>query len=259
MRVSGLFSLENRIVLLTGASGQFGSMFAQALASAGAALVLAGRDQARLADTARALGASTIATVCADLNDDAGVEALFHTLSERVEGLDVLINNAGMKAASPFGALTSDEVRAMTSVNVAAPLLCAQRAVPLMQRRGGGKIVNVGSIYGSIGVDTRIYESSPGMVQASPAYVATKAALVNLTRDLATRLGPLNIQVNMLSPGGVEAGQPEAFQREYGRRTPAGRMATPGDLIGTLIYLCAPASDYVTGQNILVDGGFTAW
>jgi NAD(P)-dependent dehydrogenase (short-subunit alcohol dehydrogenase family) len=97
------------------------------------------------------------------------------------------------------------------------------------------------------------------MVQASPPYVASKAALLTLTRDLAVRLAPWNIQVNMLSPGGVEADQPEAFRRNYERRTPAGRMARPDDAGGALVFLAAPASDYVTGQNILVDGGFTIW
>jgi NAD(P)-dependent dehydrogenase (short-subunit alcohol dehydrogenase family) len=254
--VSGLFDLGGRIALVTGATGRLGRVFAGALADAGADVVLSGRDEQALERLAGELGERAAGAIAADLADEAQIERLFDELDRRWGRLDVLVNNAGAARRAPFGAVGAEDLAALHAVNVAAPYLCAQRAATLMG--DGGKIVNVGSIYGSVAVDTRIYEGAEDMVPASPAYVASKSALVALTRELAVRLAPA-IQVNMLSPGGVEADQPAAFQEAYRRRTPAGRMARAEDVAGTLVYLCAPASDYVTGQNILVDGGFTAW
>jgi 2-deoxy-D-gluconate 3-dehydrogenase len=233
--VSSLLSLAGKTALVTGGGGRIGSAISAAFTDAGAQVIAVGRDQA-------------------DVTDDAALDALF----ERIDDLDILVNCAGRASAEQLGSVTRDEFNAVLNLNVTSAYLCVQRATPLMERRGGGKIVNVGSIYGTAGADRRLYEGTD-MVQASAAYVASKSALVNLTRDLAVQLAPLNIQVNMLSPGGVEAGQPDDFQERYRQRTPAGRMATPEDMAGTAVYLASPASDYVTGQNILVDGGFTSW
>jgi NAD(P)-dependent dehydrogenase (short-subunit alcohol dehydrogenase family) len=257
--LSQLFDLTGRVALVTGAGGRLGRVFARALADAGAGVLLTGRDEGRLAETAAELGEHALATFPADLTEERAADDLFDAVDTRVERFDILVNNAGSGRKAPFGSVSSADLAASLALNVTVPYLCAQRAAASMRRGGGGKILNVGSIYGSVAVDTRIYDGAEGMVTASPAYVAAKSALVNLTRELAVRLAPDGIQVNMLSPGGIEAGQPEPFRRAYAERTPAGRMGTPADLIGTLVYLCSSASDYVTGQNILVDGGFTAW
>jgi NAD(P)-dependent dehydrogenase (short-subunit alcohol dehydrogenase family) len=253
--ISPLFDLQGRTTLVTGAGGRLGRAFARALAQAGARVALTGRDEAELRQAADAAGDAVIATVPLDLTERDAVGELF----EAVGPIDVLVNNAGTASPAPFGEITAEEVQRVLAVNVTAALLCAQTAAPVMRERGGGKIVNVGSIYGIVGPQPAIYEGSPDMVQASPVYAAGKSALVNLTRDLAVRLAPWNIQVNVLSPGGIEADQPDAFKRRYAERVPAGRMGRPEDLAGTLVYLAGPASDYVTGQNILVDGGFTSW
>jgi NAD(P)-dependent dehydrogenase (short-subunit alcohol dehydrogenase family) len=128
-----------------------------------------------------------------------------------------------------------------------------------MQRRGGGRIVNIGSIYGTVAVDPRLYENSPDMIAGSVPYVASKSALVTLTRDLAVRLAPHGVQVNMVSPGGVRAHQPEAFQQAYRQRTPQGRLAEPADVAGAVSFLASDDAAYITGQNLIVDGGFTSW
>jgi 2-deoxy-D-gluconate 3-dehydrogenase len=233
--MSALFKLDGKTALVTGGHGRIGAAIGQALTNAGAEVIVSGRGQA-------------------DVTNDAQLDTLFGGIAE----LDILVNCAGRASAEQLGSITRDEFNAVLDLNVTSALLCAQHAVPLMEARGGGKIVNVGSIYGTVGGNRSLYEGLD-MVQASAAYVASKSALVNLTRDLAVQLAPLNIQVNMLSPGGVEAGQPEEFQERYRSRTPAGRMATPEDMAGTAVYLASAASDYVTGQNILVDGGFTSW
>lgn len=249
------FSLEGRTAVLTGATGRLGRAFAHALTAAGARLVLTARDGAALDGLAGELDEAVLTTRAGDLTAPGAIEPLF----EKLEALDVLINAAGAGRDAPLDGLTSADMSELYALNVTAAVLCAQAAAPLMRARGGGKIVNVGSIYGAVAADPAIYADAPEMVACSPAYAASKSALVGLTRDLAVRLAPDNIQVNLLSPGGVKAGQPEAFRREYERRTPAGRMARPEDMTGPLIFLCSAASDYVTGHNLLVDGGLTAW
>lgn len=253
--VSALFDLDDRVAVVTGGGGRLGGAAARALAEAGARVVVCGRNPNRLHDVAAPLGATPLRV---DLGEPASIAALFDEVTSRLGGTDVLVNAAGISSAQGFGDTGSDEFAHVWTVNVLGPLLCAQEAVKTMRRRGGGKIVNVGSIYGTVGADQRIYEGAD-MVRSSPAYAASKSGLVNLTRDLAVRLASDNIQVNLVSPGGIEAGQPASFRTRYEARTPAGRMATPADVVGTIVYLSSAASDYVTGQNIHVDGGFTAW
>lgn len=252
------FRLDGKIALVTGGGGRLGSAFASALAAAGAQVVLAGRDRGRLDAAAERLPADHAEVVPVDVADPDSVASLFEGVEGRFDGPDLLVNGAAIATDAPFGEVTADALASVLAANVTGVVLCAQRAAPIMRRKGGGKIINIGSIYGTVAPDPRLYEGTE-MVRASAPYVASKSALVNLTRDLAVRLAPWNIQVNMLSPGGVEAGQPASFQERYVARTPAGRMATPADITGTLVYLASEASDYVAGQNIHVDGGFTVW
>jgi len=249
------FRLDGRKAVVNGSTGHLGRAFAHALVAAGARLVLAGRSESALEALAAALGDSVLAVRPGDLTIPGAVDALFTGLEE----VDILVNAAGAGRDAPFESLTAEDMDEVYALNVTAPVLCAQAALPIMRARGGGKIVSIGSIYGTVAANPAIYADAPGMVSCSPAYAASKSALTNLTRDLAVRLAPDNIQVNLLSPGGVEAGQPEPFRRAYEQRTPARRMATPEDMAGPLVFLCSPASDYITGQNLVVDGGLTAW
>jgi NAD(P)-dependent dehydrogenase (short-subunit alcohol dehydrogenase family) len=252
--MSELFDLAGKVALITGAGGRLGSAIAGGLSEAGAKVILAGRDLGRLQSAGDAVGQAEIRQV--DLLHEDQIEELFSGLEGE---LDILVNCAGVASRSEFGAVRSPDFQEVLQLNVVGGYLCAQQAAPLMRERGGGKVVNVGSIYGAVAPDDRIYEDAPGMVRAAAPYIASKSALVNLTRELAVRLASWNVQVNMVSPGGVEADQPESFKERYAARTPAGRMAAPRDVVGTVVYLASPASDYVTGQNILVDGGFTSW
>jgi NAD(P)-dependent dehydrogenase (short-subunit alcohol dehydrogenase family) len=130
-----------------------------------------------------------------------------------------------------------------------------------MAARGGGAIINIGSLYASVSPDQRFYEHLPGDLPflKSPAYGASKAAVVNMTRYFATLWGDRGVRVNALSPGGVLAGQDEQFKAKYAGRVPLGRMAVGDDLKGPLLFLASRASSYVTGHELRVDGGFTAW
>ena len=256
--MSSPFSLDGRVALVTGGGGRLGSTFARALVAAGARVLLAGRSDERLAAVVNELGAERVSALQADVADESSIAAIFAQVQESEGRLDVLVNNAGVASDAPFGELTAAQLHQVLAVNVVGTALCSQRAAALMGPAGGGKIVNIGSIYGTVAPSPFLYEGSE-MVRASAPYVASKSALVNLTRDLAVRLAPQNIQVNMVSPGGIEADQPDEFKRRYVQRTPAGRMGQPEDVAGAVVYLSSSAADYVTGQNLHVDGGFTAW
>ena len=249
-------TLDGRVALVTGAGGRLGAAIAGRLAADGARVWLTGRDRDRLERVAAGLGESCCGVVPAELRREADIERLFATVGE---ALDVLVNNAGRASAVPFEDVGAEEFLDVLSLNVVATFLCARRAAVAMGQRGGGRIVNVGSIYGTVGVDPRLYEGSPGMVSGSVPYVASKSALVALTRDLAVRFAPRGIQVNLVSPGGVRAQQPEAFQQAYRQRTPQGRLAEPDDVAGAVSFLASDDAGYITGQNLLVDGGFTSW
>jgi NAD(P)-dependent dehydrogenase (short-subunit alcohol dehydrogenase family) len=146
-------------------------------------------------------------------------------------------------------------------VNLVGAFHAAQTFGPAMVGLGRGAIINIGSLYASVSPDARAYDhlpSDPPFLKP-PAYGASKAALVNLTRYLSTHWGPSGVRVNALSPGGVDGGQDEAFKRKFIARVPLGRMAATRDLGGPLIFLASDASSYVTGIELLVDGGYTAW
>jgi NAD(P)-dependent dehydrogenase (short-subunit alcohol dehydrogenase family) len=250
-----MFDLSDKVALVTGGGGRLGAAIAAALRACGARVVVTGRDVEQLERLRRDLGGETLA-IPADLADETAIDRLFAAAEEQAGGLDILVNNAGVARDAPLGSVRSRDFAEVLHLNVTAAYLCAQRALPLF--RGGGKIVNIGSIYGTLAADDRIYEGSE-LVRASAPYLASKAALVQLTRDLAVRLAARNIQVNCVSPGGIEAGQPEEFQRRYAARVPAARMATPDDVVGAVVYFASSASNYTTGQNLVIDGGLSAW
>jgi NAD(P)-dependent dehydrogenase (short-subunit alcohol dehydrogenase family) len=199
-----------------------------------------------------------------DLTDDAQVRSVPDLVLGRFGRLDILVNCAAMVntaelngwAAAPFADQRVEAWRRAVEINLTAPFVLTQACVEALRKSGDGSIVNVGSLYGVVGPDMRLYEGTE--LGNAAAYAASKGGLLQFTRWLATVLAP-QIRVNAISPGGIWRDQPEAFRSRYQSRTPLGRMGTEEDMKGALAYLASDLSAYVTGQNIVVDGGFTTW
>lgn len=232
--------LRGALAVVTGAAGKLGPVWVSALAGVGMRVV--GVDL-QAADGVEA----------ADVTDRAQLTALL----ERVGTPAVLVNNAGIdQPPDAGGGDVSDEAfLRVLDVNTRGTFLASQVFGAAMQAAGGGSIVNVGSLYASISPIPAFYDHLPGFVKP-PAYGASKAGVVQLTKWLARHLAP--VRVNVLSPGGVRGGQDDEFLRKYTERVPLGRMAEPEDLVGPLLFLASDASRYVTGHELQVDGGFLA-
>ena len=264
--LSRLSSLQGRVALITGGAGEIGRAMAGALAELGATIVLADLRKQHVEDAAAALSkasGSHAAGFVVDLSDAGATRALPADVANRFGRLDIVINNAALVGTSdlagwavPFEQQNLDTWRRAMEINLTAAFVLSQASVPWLRASRHGCIVNIGSIYAVSGPDWRLYD---GTSLGNPAaYAASKGGLLQLTRWLATTLAP-DVRVNMLSPGGVYRGQDEAFVQKYVARTPLGRMAREDDFKGAVAFLASDLSAYVTGQHLVVDGGWTAW
>lgn len=261
--VDGLFNLTGKVAMVTAGGHGLGVDMASALASAGCNLILTSR-------TPEKIGA-----VAAELRDHHEVEVLILPLDQRQPKdvarcfqeardwkghLDILINNAGGGATggpTNFFERTSEDIQEMIAVNLTGMIFCCQAAGRIMAEQEGGKIINISSIAALVGRGRKLYEET-GMGEQAVDYAAAKAGVLGLTRDLASFLAPFHVQVNAISPGGFEKNQSPEFIAGYSALTMAGRMGQLGrDLKGLAVFLASPASDYVTGQNLVADGGFS--
>lgn len=254
-----LFRLDGRVALVTGGAGKgFGSQVVRALASAGATVALSSRDLERAEARAAALRAEGLAAEALglDLRDEASVRASVETLLDRHGRIDVLVNNASDNCLTPVESVSLEDWNRVVAVNLTGAMLLSRAVAPSMLASGAGTIINVASIYGVVSPDQRIYGDSG--LNSPLVYGVTKAALLQMTRYLATYWAPA-IRVNAITPGGLWNDQPADFVERYAAKTPLGRMAGPRDLEGAALFLASDASAWVTGQNLVVDGGWTAW
>jgi NAD(P)-dependent dehydrogenase (short-subunit alcohol dehydrogenase family) len=254
-----LFDLEGRVAIVTGGSGQLATGFAEALHSAGARLILADLETAGAEKTCERLdaGGTTAVALKADVSVRGEVRAMVDRTLQLFGRVDILVNNAGIACFSPFEMRTDEEFDRVLDVNLKGIFLCAQQSAAAMAASGGGVMINIGSIYGVVAADPRIYGRSGR--NSSEVYAASKGGVVAITRYLSVYLAPKNIRVNCLSPGGVFNDQDPFLVEKYSEHTPMGRMATADDLKGAMLFLASDASRYVTGHNLVVDGGWTAW
>jgi len=263
MRMEELFDLKGKVAFVTGATGLLGTKHCETLAAAGANVAVTDLDETRCIEAAEKLSAAhgvDCAGIGCDVSDKDSVAQAFGRLKERYGRLDVLLNNAAGKSENffaPFEDFPLEDWDRVLRVNLTGMFLCAQEAGKLMLERGGGSMINVASIYGVVAPDQGVYGDSG--INAPAVYSASKGGVVMLTKYLAAYWGDKGIRVNSITPGGVFDGQDPEFVKNYSRRTPMGRMADREDFRGAILYLASDASAYVTGHNLVVDGGWTAW
>jgi NAD(P)-dependent dehydrogenase (short-subunit alcohol dehydrogenase family) len=269
--VNGSFSLDGQVAVVTGALGRLGPVWAEALLDAGARVAALDVPGARPSDAFTALtrrGRDRLARVDCDITHRESIDAALRQVRAGVGEPQILVNNAGVDQPPDAGGnrsriddLPIDQFRRMVEVNLLGTFQVTQVFGGRMAEQGRGAIVNIGSLYASVSPDQRFYDHLAGDLPflKSPAYGASKAGVVNMTKYFSTLWGARGVRVNTLSPGGVLGGQDEEFTRKYGARVPLGRMAAPEDLRGPLVFLASAASSYVTGHELRVDGGFTAW
>lgn len=266
------FDLSGRVAVVTGGAGLLGRQFCATLAEGGAAVVVAdvhGDAAEAIANELNSGGHKAIAQAT-DVGEPDSVQAMVDAAIQEFRRIDILINSAALdpkfdqasqgKHSSAFEDYALHAWEAALRVNLTGAFLCSQAAVRLMLKQGGGVIVNICSTYGLGGPDQRIYQKPGSAPQYKPVdYTVTKAGILGLTKYLATYYGDKNIRVNALTPGGVFNAHDELFVRAYSARTVLGRMAHPDEMNGALLFLASDASSYMTGANLVVDGGWTAW
>jgi NAD(P)-dependent dehydrogenase (short-subunit alcohol dehydrogenase family) len=247
------FRLDGRVAIITGASGGLGARFARVLDAAGAAVVLAARREDELQAQARQLR-NGLAVRC-DLTDRKSIEALVARTIEVHGRIDILVNNAGQTdEMTPAIGESRENFQRVLDINLTAPFLLSQQVAPVMMRTGGGVILNIASVLGLV--------AHPEKPQA--AYTASKGGVVNLTRELASQWGRHGIRVNALAPGLFRSEMTEASfadedsMAKIRARTPLARPGDPDELDGVVLFLVSSASSYMTGQIVVVDGGYTA-
>jgi NAD(P)-dependent dehydrogenase (short-subunit alcohol dehydrogenase family) len=263
--VADLMNMNGRRALITGAAGEIGQKMAEVIAELGGDLILVDRtDEAfnSLVERLKNIREVDIQCIVCDLEIESDREKLVNGLLTSGANINVLINNAAFVGDSDlegwttiFENQTVDTWRRALEVNLTATFDLSKGLAPILRKTKNASIINISSIYGVVGPDYSLYENTD---MGNPAaYAASKGGLVQLTRWLSTTLAP-SIRVNTISPGGVFRNQPESFVKKYESRTPLGRMATEDDFKGIVAYLASDLSLYTTGQNILVDGGWTA-
>ncbi len=246
-----MFDLNGRVALVTGGNGGIGLGMALGLAQAGAAVVVVGRDTAKNAEAVSQLGAKAFAVV-ADVTKKAECEAAVAAAEQKFGRLDILVANAGTSIRKQPQDFSEADWHHVIDTNLTSTLFSAQAAYPAMKRAGGGKVITIGSMMSIFG------SSYAG------AYAASKGGVVQLTRSLAVAWAPDNIQANCVLPGWIDTAltrkareQVAGLQDKVTGRSPIGRWGVPGDMSGVAVFLAAPASDFVTGTAIPVDGGFS--
>lgn len=263
------FSLKNKTAIVTGALGLLGRKHCEALANAGANVVVADLDEAGAIAFAETLG-DQHGGLKVDVTSEWSLKTAREQIMNRYGTIDILVNNAAIndmfenpgmaKELSAFENYPLDAFRKSLEVNITGVFLASQIFGAAMVEVGYGSIINIASTYGVVGPDQSIYRNECGeqTFYKSPVYPVTKGAVINFTRFLAAYWGNKGVRVNTLSPGGVENGQSEIFIQNYSAKTLLGRMADASDYQGALVFLASDASAYMTGANLIVDGGWTA-
>ena len=269
---TNLFRLDGKVAIVTGGAGILGSHFCRGLAEAGASVVIVDINAEAVVAVEKAIRqdySDRVLGIVADVSSPEQVKRLVNEATQHFGHIDILHNNAASKGSNletyfaPFEDYSLEQWREIMAANIDSMFLMAQAVGKRMiEQDCGGSIIQTASAYGIMGPDNRIYEGSSYLgrqINTPAVYSTSKAAVVGLSKFLATYWAHKNIRVNTLVPGGAESGQNETFQQRYGARVPLGRMANQTEIVGAVLYLASDASRYVTGHCLVVDGGLNAW
>lgn len=264
--IANLYSLKNKTALITGASAGLGYDMACALAEAGCHIIITSRSNSgkMKASTQEIHKKYKVDTLGVTMNQNhySQVKEAIQTAHQWKGKIDILINNAGGGSGASEGNLfkrNPEDIADLIATNLTGAIYCCKEVGKLMADQGFGKIINIASVAGIVGRDRKLYKENDKMQQPID-YAAAKAGVIGMTRDLAAFVAPYGVHANCISPGGFDRGEPRSFVKSYGNITALGRMGKMGkDIKGVALFLASSASDYVTGQNIIVDGGMTIW
>jgi len=270
--IQKLFDLSDRVAVVTGGAGFLGQQFSEALSEAGANIVIADINQSAANDAADMLNRKrgSALGVGLDVTDPSSVQNLMDQTLSKFGRLDILVNSAALdpkfelqhqsQHVTSFEDFPLQAWQEALEVNLTGMFLTCQYAAREMKKSGTGSLINICSTYGITGPDQRIYESLGEPRQYKPVYYSvSKAGVLGLTKYIATYYEGTEIRCNALTPGGVERDHTPAFKEAYSSRTVLGRMAYPHEMKGAVVFLASDASSYMTGTNLVVDGGWTAW
>ena len=267
------YNLDGRVAIVTGGAGLLGKGYCKTLASAGANVVIAdvaAQASEELADKISLETEVDVQGIQTDVSDPDSVRKLIEQVMKKYNRVDILVNNAALdpkfdpahsgEHSSQFENFPFTAWQEAMGVNVTGMFLCAQAVADPMLEANRGVIINISSTYGLVGPDQRLYQREGQPPQFKPVtYTVAKAAVLGLTRYLATYFANTGIRVNTLTPGGVFADHDDEFVQRYSAKTILGRMANADEMSSALLFLASDASSYMTGANLIVDGGWTAW
>lgn len=256
-----LFSLNGKIALLTGGYGHLGKAIAIGLAEAGAQVYVLGRSYEKFKTAFDSTSTEKIHFRNCDVSDTASIAEAFRVVYAETNQLDILINNAFYSAGQNPAQLTDEQWAYGIDGNLNSVYRCIREVIPYMKDKGRGRIINVASMYGMVSPDFHIYEDNPASLNP-PHYGAAKAGVIQLTKYFACYLGKDGINVNAVSPGpfpNPEVQQNSEFVQNLEQKNPLNRIGQPEELKGAFVFLSSEASSFITGHNLVVDGGWTAW
>ena len=264
-----LFSVRYKVIIITGALGLLGTTYAEGFSQAGAHVVIVDADGevcARRVEELRQKHNTLPLGIQCDITQKEQVKKMTQEVISKYGRVDVLINNAQSRTTenyfASFEEYPLEDWQKITSVDITGMFLCSQALAKEMELRRVGSIINISSIYGVVSPDQRIYEGAVyegKQINTPLVYSTAKGAVISFTRYLSTYLADYGIRVNAVTPGGVYSGQNKTFVKKYSEKCPLGRMARPEEIFHAVYFLASDASSYITGHNLIVDGGWTIW